>query len=208
MQATPAFAQSEFKANLTRMIRKVGVHGSVGVTQPFDSDVTKGLSTGISVGLAPGRKTGWKYPFGLAWFSQELRGPTGDKFGRFLARPIMAGIGYGWHHGNLNTSVEVQGGISFNQVRLEAAPSRAFNSDSDVRIKLGNSPIVRPQVRLEYFLTPKVTLRTSLNYIYTQPHIVVQMPNGPAPGNWDAQAVNFSVGVGYYPFNKWTGAAR
>jgi len=202
--AAPVFAQPEFvKDNVTRMVRKVGVHVGAGLSEPFDSDVTKGTRIGVSVGLAPGRDNGWKYPIGLAWFSEELRGPGGEQFGLLQTRVALAGIGYGWHFGKLSTTLSLQGGIALNKVRLDDAVAlRVFETSSPVRIRLRNSALVRPQLRFEYFLTDKVTVRTALSYVYMQPNIEVQTVNGRAPGSWNAQNVNLSVGLGYYPFRR------
>ncbi|MEO8679406.1 MAG: hypothetical protein ABI665_10190 [Vicinamibacterales bacterium] len=201
--ATPAFAQGEFvKENLSRLIKKVGVHVGIGLSEPLDSDVTKATKYGVSVGLAPGRGNGWKYPVGITWFSEELRGASGEQFGLLQTRAALAGVGYGWHFGKLSTTVALQAGIALNTVKLDAAAARVFDSESEPKIRLKNSAIVRPQVRFEYFITERITVRTALSYIHTQPNIAVQTSAGPAPGNWNAHNVNAAIGLGYYPFRK------
>jgi hypothetical protein len=202
--AAPVFAQGEFvKDNVTRMIQKVGVHVGVGLSEPLDSDVTKGTRVGVSVGMAPGRDNGWKYPIGLTWFSEELRGPGGAQFGVLQTRAALAGIGYGWHFGKLSTTLSLQGGIALNKVRLDDAIAlREFDTPGPVKVRLHNAAVVRPQLRFEYFLTDKVTVRTALSYVYMQPNIEVQTLNGRVPGSWNAQNINLSIGLGYYPFRK------
>ena len=64
----PARAQSDFiKENTGKIIRKGGVHGSIGLRHPTDDDVSSGRSYGASVGLSPGLTNGWKYPVSLSW---------------------------------------------------------------------------------------------------------------------------------------------
>jgi hypothetical protein len=203
IHATPAFAQGEFvKDNLTRLIRKVGVHVGVGVSEPLDSDVTKAAKYGVSVGLAPGRGNGWKYPVGITWFSEELRGASGEQFGKLQTRAALGGVGYGWHFGRLSATIALQAGIALNTVKLSAAAARVFDSVTEPKIRLKNSAIVRPQVRFEYFFTEKITVRTALSYIHTQPNIEVQTSAGLAPGSWNTHNVNAAIGLGYYPFRK------
>src|SRR6185369_15505349 len=63
--AGPAAAQPEFsKDNVMKMIRKVGIHANVGEMKPLSDNVTKGLTKGVSIGLAPGQHNGWKFPVG------------------------------------------------------------------------------------------------------------------------------------------------
>ena len=72
----PARAQSDFiKDNAGKIIRKVGVHASVGLRHPIDDDVSSGRSIGVSVGLAPGLTNGWKYPVSLSWYHENLISP-------------------------------------------------------------------------------------------------------------------------------------
>src|SRR5436190_1977555 len=79
--AVPAIAQPEFsKENITKIIRKVGIHANVGEMKPFADNVTKGLTKGVSVGLAPGVHNGGKFPVGISWYSEDLNGPTGTQF--------------------------------------------------------------------------------------------------------------------------------
>ena len=60
----------------------------------------------------------------------------------------------------------------------------------------------RPQAKIEYFLTPKFTLRSSLNYVFMQPRVTVTTPEGVISKHWNASHVSLAVGVGIYPFRK------
>jgi hypothetical protein len=58
------------------------------------------------------------------------------------------------------------------------------------------------KAKVEYFLTPKFTVRTSLNYVMAHPMVTVTTPEGTTSRRWDASNVTLSVGIGVYPFRK------
>ena len=202
--AAPAIAQPEFsKENITKLIRKVGIHANVGEMHPFSDNVTKGLTKGVSVGLAPGQHNGWKFPVGISWYSEELNGPNGTQFANLRANPILAGIGYGWHFGpKFSTSAAVQAGYSFNKVSRAGNPAGAFASGDLVSLSVKNSFLLRPRLQAEYFVARKVSLRTTLSYIVMRPDVVVTTAAGRMGQTWKADAVNASVGIAYYPLLK------
>jgi hypothetical protein len=200
--AATALAQDFSKDYLSRMLRKVGVHVNVGVREPSDSGVTKGLTKGVSVGLAPGRTNGWKFPVGLSWYSEDLNGPSGNEFATLSMRGVYAGVGYGWHLGSrFNTSLAMQVGYSQNRVN-RAGSGGAFTSGDPISIDVSNSVVLRPRWQTEYFMTKKVTFRTAVNYIISNPDIVVTTPAGREQGKWRANALNATVGLGFYPFRR------
>lgn len=97
-----AQAQPDFlKDNVAKIIRKAGVHANVSYRNPVDPDVTEGRGYGGSVGLSPGETNGWRYPFALSFFGEDLHSPSGAQFARLGARALLGGIGYGWHFGKL-----------------------------------------------------------------------------------------------------------
>jgi len=201
LTSAPVFAQDFSKDNLTHMLRKVGVHANVGVRKPTDADVTKGLTTGVSIGLAPGSHNGWKFPVGISSYGEDLNGPTGNQFGHLTMRGAYAGVGYGWHLGpKFSTSAAMQVGYSLNKVSAVGSDGLAFASGDPVSMDVSNSFVLRPRWHTEYFLTKKVTFRTSLNYIITNPDVVVMTAAGRETGKWRANAWNASVGFGFYPF--------
>lgn len=204
MNAVPALAQPEFvKDNVTRIIKKIGVHGNVSVREPLDHDVTKGTTFSVSIGLAPGRTNGWKYPVSLTTFSENLNGPAGEKFAVFKSRAVLAGIGYGWHFGKLSTTASVQAGWGFNHGTLVGDPAHAFGSpEGPASIHIANGPIARPNLRLEYFITPRFTLRTQADYMFLRPGIAVTTAAGPQEDRWHASNFHANFGVGFYPFRK------
>lgn len=202
LMPNPAAAQSDFlKDNVGKIIKKVGFHVSTSFADPIDSKrAYRDGSYGFSVGLAPGDKNGWRYPFGIAWYTEQLVAPNGTVFTQLRARPIYGGIGYGWHFGKLTTGAQVQAGYSFNSLKPEGDPDRAFGPG--MAIDIGNSFAVRPQLKAEYFLTKKFTVRTSLNYVFTNPRVTVVTPTGTISDRWNASNVSLSLGVGVYPFRK------
>jgi len=200
---SPALAQSEFlKDNLTKIVKKVGLHASTSFSDPVDQkNVIRDGSYGFSVGLAPGHDNGWRYPVGLAWFTEELKSPNGTSFAKLQSRPVVAGIGYGWHFGKLSTGAQLQAGWSFNSLKPSDDLATAFETGG-VSVDVGNAFVVRPQLKVEYFLTPKFTVRSSLNYILSNPRVTIVTPQGTTSERWDASNVTLSVGVGFYPFRK------
>ena len=178
----PAPAQgSAIKENLGRLIRKIGIHGNGSYRHPLDRDVTKGWGYGVSIGLSPGHTNGWKYPFALTFFTQDLHSPNGDEFASIRTRALLGGIGYGWHFGRFSTGVQLQTGYALNHVSLKGDLEHAFNA-AMVSVDVGNSWLLRPSVKAEYFLTPKFSVRVSGDYVYMRPRIVVTTPRSDSSG--------------------------
>jgi hypothetical protein len=199
---SPALAQGDFlKDKVGKIIKKVGFHVSTSFADPIDTKrAYRDGSYGVSVGLAPGENNGWRYPFGIAWYTEELVAANGTKFAELRARPIYGGIGYGWHFGKLSTGAQVQAGYSFNTLKAQDQLAAAFGEG--VAIDIGNAFAVRPQLKAEYFLTRKFTVRSSLNYVFTNPRVTVVTPTGTISDRWNASNVSLAVGVGVYPFRK------
>jgi hypothetical protein len=202
---SPAMAQAEFlKDNVTKIVRKVGIHVSTSFADPIDQkNVERDGSYGISVGLAPGRSNGWRYPVGLAWFTEELKTSSGTSFVKLQSRPIVAGIGYGWHFGKLSTGAQVSAGWAFNSAKPIGDIGEAFLLPANsVSVHIGNSFVARPQIKAEYFVTEKFTVRTSLNYVLTNPMVRITTPSGTTSERWNASNFTLSMGLGFYPFRK------
>ena len=200
----PAQAQPEFlKDNVSKIVRKVGVHVNMSVREPLDHDVTKGTTFSASVGLSPGRNNGWRYPFGMTLLSENLHAPNGEKFAVFKSFAILGGIGYGWHFGKLSTGASVQTGYGFNHGTLEGNVARTFGApDGPSSIHIANTPLLRPQIKAEYFLTPKFTLRTSADYIFMRPGIDVTTAGVAQEDRWHVSNFHANFGIGFYPFRK------
>lgn len=204
MAPAKAMAQSEtFKSRATEIVRKVGVHLNASVRDPIDPDVTKGPAVGISAGLSPGRTNGWTYPVGLTMFSENLHSPNGETFALLKTQAIMAGIGYGWHFGRLSTGATLQTGFARNRIRSQGDVAKALEvAPVEVGMHVDNSALLRPQVKVEYFLTKHFTLRASADYMWLRPAIAVTTPKGVLDDRWNASNVHANVGVGWYPFRK------
>jgi hypothetical protein len=204
MLPSTTHAQSSFiKENVALLIQKIGIHGNVSYRYPLDSDVTKGWGKGVSIGLSPGRTNGWRYPFALTFFSQDLRSPNRDEFASVRTRAILGGIGYGWHFGQLSTGVQVQTGYAFNHASLEGDLGHAFDVPSGrVSIDTNNSWLVRPEIKAEYFITHKFTVRVSGDYVHIRPGIIVTTPDQRFERRWDESNLHANFGVAFYPFRK------
>lgn len=204
MLPNAAEAQQQFiKSNTLKMIRKLGVHLNTSFREPTDRDVSKGQTYGVSIGLSPGRTNGWRYPVSLNFFSENLHGPAGGRFATLRTRSILAGIGYGWHFGKLSTGASLQGGFAMNRVRPDGDVLGAFAlASGEVAVDVRNAFLMKPQLKAEYFVTPKFTLRLSGDYIFMRPDITVHTPFGTLRNQWDASNFHANVGVGFYPFRK------
>lgn len=199
-----AQAQPEFiKANVSKMVHKLGVHLNTSFREPTDPDVTKGTTLGVSVGLSPGKTNGWRYPVGLTMFSEYLHAPNGQQFATVRTRAVMAGIGYGWHFGRLSTGASLQGGFALNRAQSDGDVAGAFAAPSGpFAVSADNGWLVRPQLKAEYFITPKFTFRVSADYVLMRPEITVTAPSGTLSGRWDQSNAHANIGFGFYPFQK------
>jgi hypothetical protein len=197
-----ARAQSGLKDNLVEIARKVGVHGNVSVRHPIDEDVTKGLSLGGSIGLAPGRTGGWKYPVSLVLFSENLHSPNGEEFAFVRHVGLLGGVGYGWHFGRLATGAQFQIGFALTREKTQGDVPAAFGVPaSAVGVRADNAFLWRPQFKTEYLINQKFTIRAGVDYVHSHPEIVVTTPSGQLTG-WDLSNIHANVGIGFYPFRK------
>jgi len=199
-----AEARQQFlKDNVSRMVHRIGVHANTSFRKPVDADVTKGITFGASIGLRPGQTNGWKFPLGFAMYSEYLHGPTGQQFGVLRTRALMAGIGYGWHVGRLSLGASAQTGFSVNRAVARGDAADAFAvAAGGVAVHAGNAMLLRPQVKAEYFITPRFTVRMSADYVMMRPNITVTTPAGVIGDRWNASSVHANIGIGVYPFHK------
>src|SRR5687768_4053613 len=164
----PAEAQGDFvKDKLKALIEKSGVYVSASSRSSIDNDVQMGRSFGVGYGTAGSKRTGIKYPFSLSGYSGDLQTVDGNDFGRFKARQILGGIGYQWVRGKLVYGGQVNVGYSFNDVTIDPTAPPVFNSQAPLGIDVSDSFVVRPQLKVEYFLHHKLSARTQLSYTYT-----------------------------------------
>jgi hypothetical protein len=206
MIPAPSYAQSDFiKDHMSEVLQKVGVHLNMSFREPIDPDVTKGTTFGGSIGLSPGRTNGWTYPVGFTMFGEDLHSPSGATFGEMRTKAIMAGIGYGWHFGRLSTGATLQTGFAMNRGRTMGDIQQAFDvPNGAVSMHVSNSALLRPQVKAEYFLTPKLTMRVSADYMLMRPDIIVTTPEGQFANRWNASNFHANFGFGLYPFRHST----
>jgi len=135
--------------------------------------------------------------------SWSLKGPSGASFVKLQSFPVVAGIGYGWHFGKLSTGVALQAGYGIYSLRGEGDVFTALDAaQGPVTMDVTDTWLLRPQVKAEYFLTRKITVRVSGDYIFTQPDIVVTTPAGSLTKSWDASNFHANIGIGIYPFHK------
>lgn len=74
--------------------------------------------------------------------------------------------------------------------------------EGTVTLDVRNSWLLRPQIKAEYFLTRKFTVRVSGDYVLTHPDIIVTTPAGQLANRWDASNFHANIGIGVYPFHK------
>ena len=198
----PSAGAGELRDTAIMWIKKVGLHGNVGFRHPTDPDVSRGVSVGPSIGLSPGTTNGWKFPVALARFSEYLHTPAGTQFATVRTRALLVGIGYGWHFGRLSVGPRLEVGYAFEHASMDDNGAAAFGSSGAVTVHADDAWMVRPEFKVEYFITPKWTFRTSLDYVRLEPDVVVTTPTGVISDQWNMSNVHANVGVGFYPFRK------
>jgi hypothetical protein len=200
---SPAQAQGDFvKDKLKELIEKSGVYVSMSTRSSLDNDVRMGRTFGVGYGTAGSKRTGIKYPFSFSGYSGDLETSDGAGFGRFKARQIMSGIGYQWVHGKMVYGAQLGLGYSFNDVTLDPVATQAFAASEPVSVSVSNSWVVRPQLKAEYFVHRKISLRTQLSYTYTDPAVVIHTATQDIGQEWRPHHMQLSFAVGVFPFRK------
>lgn len=190
------------RSKVKDLIEKSGVYVSASTRTSVDKDVVMGPTFGVGYGTAGAKRNGWKYPFSFSGYRGALASKSGVEFGEFKAKQIMSGVGYQWVHGKMVYSAQLGLGYSFNQVTLDPAAPTAFASAEAIRYDVSNSFVVRPQVKAEYFVHPKISLRSQLSYTYTDPDVVVHTATETMSHEWRPHHVHLSFAVGIFPFRK------
>jgi len=199
----PAEAQGEFiKTKLKELIERSGVYVSASSRTSLDNDIRMGRTYGIGYGAAGRQKTGRKIPFSFGGYSGDLETTSGTDFGRFKATQLMSGIGYSWARGKMVYGAQLGVGYSFNRVELNPAVSAAFGVAEPVGVSVSNSWVVRPQVKAEYFIHRKISLRTQLSYTYTDPNVVIHTATENIGHEWRPHHTQISAAIGIFPFRK------
>ena len=199
----PAHAQGEFiKGKLTDLIQRSGVYLGTSTRMSPDDNVVMTRTWGISYGLAS-KKSGWKIPFSLSGYRADLETAGGTQFGDVHARQVISGIGYQWVRGKMFYGAQLGVGYSFNRMSINAAASEAFAAGGEaIRYDIDNSWVIRPQVKAEYFLHRKVSVRAQFGYTYSDPDVVITTPTETLTREWRPHHMQFLVSVGFFPFLK------
>jgi hypothetical protein len=205
LAALLAFGYMASEASAQDMIKntakRAGVGGSFGGIFTLDDDVNVGPAFGFNFGLAP--EPGLAPSIGFGWYQGDLTlsGVSGDReVGRLRVRPLMAGISYTWVTGRWATSVSLNAGVSFNSIDLDDQYRDFFGPGTEVTVDASNSFCVRPQIRFEYSVAPKVGIFSSLGFFFTEFDNEINTPVGRFENEWDASSFNVFVGVMVYPF--------
>jgi hypothetical protein len=203
----PAQAQDFIKNNWKHWVEKTGVYVSATSRTSLDDEVDMGTSIGLGLGFASQhQRTGRKYPVSFSGYSGDLETAGGNEFGRISARQIMSGIGYSWvpasHGGKMVYGAQLGVGYSFNKVTLNPGVARAFGVPEPVGVDVGNSFVLRPQVKAEYFVHPKLSLRTQFSYTYTDPDVVIHTVAQDFAHEWNTNHYQLSFAVGIFPMRK------
>ena len=199
----PAQAQGDFfKDKVRDLIEKSGIYVSTSTRSAVDSEVRMGPTFGIGYGTAGSKRTGWKYPFSFSSYSGDLETSGGEGFGRFRAQQLMTGIGYQWVNGKMVYTAQLGLGYSFNRATLNDTAVSAFRSDGPVTVSVSNSFVVRPQVKAEYFIHHKLSVRAQASYTYTDPNVVVVTATERLAREWRPHHFQLSAAVGVFPFRK------
>ena len=199
-----AEAQGDFmKSKLKHLIEKTGVYVSASTRSALDDEVEMGVSIGVGLGFASDhQRAGRKYPVGFSTYSGDLQTNSGEEFGRISAKQIMAGIGYQWARGKLTWGGQLGVGYSFNSVTLDPGVAVAFGVPEPVGVSVSNSFVIRPQAKVEYFVHPKVSLRTQLSYTHQDPDVVIHTVSEDIAHQWRTNHVQLSFAVGVFSLRK------
>lgn len=189
--ASPASAQ---------VWKRIGIGASVGITEPYDSDVDGAVVIGGRGGLAP--EPGWGFDASLGWFSADLydaRGANSTRIGELRVRPLMGGIGYTWMTagGRLATTALLTAGVAFNGADLDESLA---GSVGGANLDVSNSFAIRPGIEAEFFVTRKFALTGSIGYLFTRPEITLTTTSERLTDRWDASSFTALAGIVVYPF--------
>ena len=201
----PASAQAQgdfIKDKVKELIEKSGIYISGSTRTSIDDEVDMGRSLGIGYGTAGEKKTGWKYPFSFGGYRADLQTEAGRDFGQIKARQIMTGIGYQWVRGKMVYGVQLGVGYSFNNITIAPDAPVVFSTSPPIQVDVSDSWVVRPLVKAEYFVHPKLSVRTQLSYTYTDPNVVVTTALARFTDEWRPTHMQFSVALGVFPFRK------
>jgi hypothetical protein len=199
----PAEAQGDFiKSKLRELIERSGVYASATTRTSIDNDVRMGRSLGFGYGIAGRQRQGTKYPFNFSSYSAALETESGADFGRIGAKQIMSGIGYQWVHGKLVYGATLGVGYSFNNVTLDPGVASAFGVPEPVGVSVSNSFVLRPQLKAEYWVHRKMSVRTQLSYTYTDPNVTIHTATGDFAREWRPNHFQLSFAVGFFPLRN------
>jgi hypothetical protein len=202
---SPAQAQGDFiKEKLKHLIEKSGVYVSASTRTALDSEVSMAPSIGIGYGSAGRQRTGKKFPFSFSGYRGDLETNGGTQFGRLSASQIMSGVGYQWARmgGKMVYGAQLGIGYSFNKVKLDPGVALAFGVPEPVGVEVSNSWVLRPQVKAEYFVHRKLSLRTQFSYTYTDPDVVIHTVDRDYAHEWNPDHWQLGFAVGFFPFRK------
>ena len=200
---SPAQAQNDFiKSKVKDLIERSGVYVSASSRSSLDEDVRMGRSLGVGFGFAGRQKPGRKIPFSFGGYSGDLETTDGNGFGRFKATQIMTGIGYNWVFGKMTFGAQMGVGYSINKVTVNDGISTLFGVTEPVFVDVSNSWVLRPQLKAEYFVTRKISVRSQLSYTYTDPDVLVRIGSQEFAKDWRPNHVQLSFAVGFFPFRK------
>jgi hypothetical protein len=143
--------------------------------------------------LNPGK--GWGLAGALDWFDADLAGSM-DGVGTVQIRPLMGGVGYGWHTGRLWSSVSVVGGPAFSRMRLNDSARDRFQLIKSQRI----TAAIRPGASVTFDVAPRVGLTAFAGYLFNRPHFTLSTAGTDFKTSWSADASIFSVGIVFSPF--------
>lgn len=199
----PAEAQGDFlKSKIKDIVERSGVYVSATTRTALDDEVKMGPSIGIGYGMAGRQRPGKKFPFSFSSYSGNLETANDTEFGRISAKQIMSGIGYQWVRGKMVYGATLGVGYSFNNVELNPGVAVAFGVPEPVAVDVSNSFVVRPQLKAEYWLHRKLSLRSQLNYTFTDPDVVIRSAVQDFAHEWTPHHFQLSFAVGVFPLRK------
>jgi hypothetical protein len=182
------------------------VGASFGAFFPAASELQNAIGVVPTIGRVP--KEGFRVAFGLNWYGSDLHDDiftTAEEFGRFRARPLMAGIGYTIMNADRRLSItpSIVAGPSWNRLEIDDDLRDVFvvskEGDNDFGSRASNVTfVVRPGVSLIYAVKPRFGVSLFGGYVFNRPKFDIATPattGSPVTTGWKADGIAIGAGI-------------
>jgi hypothetical protein len=194
LDAAPAVAQ---------MRGTFAVGAAISLTRPTAGELERTVRFSPTLRRLPAK--GWGPAFALNWYEAEITDPAiqpDARLGRFVSRPLMAGIGYTAVRGQMSISPSVVAGPALNRIVIDDALRATFSIDgSSFERNIGTASLaVRPNLTVTYALRSRLGVTGGASYMINRPTFTIETPAGVTKTRWNADAFTISGGLVVSPF--------